>query len=92
MIYRLKLLIDVYENEVSNIYTKKYIDNIKDKYLEKLEHMKNRFEKLNFREDALSNDMYKFKPFEKSVNDLFKDEIDKYKISEDSLSTENNNQ
>jgi hypothetical protein len=59
--------------------------------LEKLELMRNRFEKLNFREDALSNDIYKFKHFEKSVGDLFKEEIDKYKISEDSLTTENNN-
>ena len=59
--------------------------------MEKLEHMRNRFEKLNFREDTLSNDIYKFNHFEKSVGDLFKEEIDKYKISDDSLTTENNN-
>lgn len=52
--------------------------------------MKNSYEKLNFKEDALANDVYKYKTFEKPVNELFKDEIEKYKISEDSLATENN--
>lgn len=90
-IFIITKFIDVYEAEVSGVYNKKYIDDIKDKYLEKLEHMRNRFEKLNFREDALSNDMYKYKHFDKGISDLFKEEIDKYKISEDSLSTDNNN-
>jgi hypothetical protein len=51
--------------------------------------MRNRFEKLNFREDSLQNDVFKFKPLEKSVAELFKEDIDKYKISEDSLITDN---
>jgi len=89
--FRFYKYLDVYESEVSGVYNKKFIDDIRDKYVEKLEHMRNRFEKLNFREDTLANDMYKFKHYEKSVGDLFKEEIDKYKISEDSLTSENNN-
>jgi hypothetical protein len=37
------------------------------------------------KEDILNNEMYKYKPFEKNLNELFKDEIEKYKITDESF-------
>ena len=53
--------------------------------------MKNKYEKLNYKEDSLANEIYKFKSYEKPIEKLFMDEIDKYKISaDDSINTEQN--
>lgn len=75
--------LESYESDVSGIYNKKYIDDMKERYLEKLEYLRNKFETMGRSENSLNNEMYKYKPFEKNVNELFKEEIDKYQISED---------
>lgn len=58
---------------------------MKERYLEKLEFLRNKFETLGRNEEALNNEMYKFKSLEKNLNELFKEDIEKYKITEDSF-------
>jgi len=57
---------------------------MKERYLEKLEYLRNKFESMGRKEDSLNNEMFKFKPMEKNINELFKEEIEKYKITDDS--------
>ena len=57
---------------------------MKGRYLEKLEYLRNKFESMGRKEDSLNNEMFKFKPMEKNINELFKEEIEKYKITDDS--------
>jgi hypothetical protein len=53
--------------------------------LEKLEYLRNKFESIGRKEDILNNEMYKFKPMEKNLNELFKEEIERYKINDESF-------
>lgn len=61
------------------------MDAIKEKYNDRLINLKNKLEMLNVKEENLSTDLHRYKKLEKNVDDLFKKEIDYYKISEDSL-------
>lgn len=58
---------------------------MKERYLEKLEYLRNKFDTMGRKENDLNNDIYKYKPFEKNINELFKDEIEKYNITDESL-------
>ena len=61
------------------------MEAIKAKYSDRLINLKNKLENLNSKEDSLSSDLHHYKKLEKNVDDLFKEEIDYYRILEDSL-------
>jgi hypothetical protein len=58
---------------------------MKNKYSDRLMSLKNKLEMLNQKEESITIDLHRYKKLEKNVDDLFKKEIDYYKISEDSL-------
>lgn len=66
-------------------YSKESLDELKTKYNDSLINIKNKLELLNSKEEALITDLHRFKKIEKNVEELFKKEINFYKISEDSL-------
>jgi hypothetical protein len=47
-------------------------------------NLKNKLEVLNIKEESVNSELQKFSKFDKNVDELFKEEIDKYKI-EDSM-------
>lgn len=47
-------------------------------------NLKNKLEVLNVKEEAVNSELQKFPKFDKNVDELFKEEIEKYKI-EDSI-------
>ena len=61
------------------------MDRMKNKYSDRLMSLKNKLEMLNQKEESITIDLHRYKKLEKNVDDLFKKEIDYYKISEDSL-------
>jgi hypothetical protein len=71
--------------ELDCLYSKQTLDKIKAKYSDRLSILKNKLENLNGKEEALSSDLHRYKKYEKNVDELFKEEIDKYKIIDDSL-------
>ena len=42
-------------------------------------------EHLSSKEEAINTDLHRYTKYEKNVEELFKEEIDKYKIIDDSL-------
>ena len=70
---------------MNNYYSKDTLEDIKNKYNDKLSNLKNRLEVLNSKEDSIGADLHRYKKLEKNVDELFKEEIGEYKISEDSL-------
>lgn len=71
--------------ELDNLYSKQYLDKLKLKYNDRLINLKNKLEFLDSKEESLSSDLHRYKKLEKNVDDLFKKEIEYYKISDDSL-------
>ncbi len=61
------------------------MEKIKSKYGDRLMDMKNKLENLNKKEEAIIGDLHRYKKIEKNVTDLFKEEKEQYKITEDSL-------
>jgi hypothetical protein len=70
--------------EIDKIFTEKDIDGIKTNFISKLSYLKENLIKFNHKEDQLITDMDKVKKFDKNIDDLFKKEIEEYKISDDS--------
>ncbi len=70
---------------MDSLYSKQTLDKIKAKYSDRLSNLKNRLENLNGKEEVLSTDLHRYKKYEKNVDELFKEEIEKYKIVDDSL-------
>jgi hypothetical protein len=70
---------------LDSLYSKQTLDKIKAKYSDRLSNLKNRLENLNGKEEVLSTDLHRYKKYEKNVDELFKEEIEKYKIVDDSL-------
>jgi hypothetical protein len=58
---------------------------VKEKYYTKLSALKTKLEKLNQMEEKVEIDLLKFSKFEKTVDELFKGDIERYKLSEDSI-------
>ena len=77
--------LDNSNKELDCLYTKKTLDAIKMKYNDRLVNLKIKMENLNFKEESLSSDLHRYQNLEKNVDDLFKDEIEKYKLVDDSL-------
>lgn len=71
--------------ELDSLYSKQTLDKIKAKYSDRLSNLKNRLENLNGKEEVLSTDLHRYKKYEKNVDELFKEEIEKYKIVDDSM-------
>jgi hypothetical protein len=59
---------------------------LKERYYNKLSGLKTKLEKLNQKEEKVELELTtKFKHFDKTVDELFKQEIEQYKINEDSI-------
>ena len=75
-----KIILVDEKKEVENIFPSKNIDEMKDKYQNKLKNLKEKLEQLNNKEDNIVTELHRYKNFEKSLGDAFKEEIKKYKI------------
>ena len=78
-----KIILVDEKKEVENIFPSKNIDEMKDKYQNKLKNLKEKLEQLNNKEDNIVTELHRYKNFEKSLGDAFKEEIKKYKIDYD---------
>lgn len=79
------LILDNSTGELDNLYSKENLDAIKTKYYDRLVTMKAKLEKLNSKEESIATNLNRYTKYEKNIEDLFKKEIEKHKISEDSL-------
>ncbi len=68
---------------MSNFFDKGKLEIIRKQYSERLIDLKNKMEKISNKEENLSSELHRYKHFEKNVDEIFKEEIDYYKISED---------
>lgn len=77
--------LDCQGNEMNNLFPKNFLDSMKLKYGDRLMNMKTKIENLNSKEDLLLSDLHNYKKIEKNVDELFKEEKEQYKITDDSL-------
>jgi hypothetical protein len=82
-IHILNKSLDEVNQELSSIFDKGKLEVIRKKYSEKLIDLKNKMQKINTKEENLSSELHNYKHLEINVDELFKEEIDYYKISED---------
>ncbi len=67
-----KIILVDEKKEVENIFPSKNIDEMKDKYQNKLKNLKEKLEQLNNKEDNIVTELHRYKNFEKSLGDAFK--------------------
>jgi hypothetical protein len=77
--------LDNSKDDVAEYFDEKFMSKLKERYYIKLNDLKGKMDKLNKKEEQLEGDLFKFKHFEKPVDELFKQEIEQYKINEDSI-------
>ncbi len=75
-----KIIITDEKKEVEPVFPSNRINEMKNKYQNKLKGLKEKLEDLNKREDNIVTELHRYKNFEKSLGDAFKEEIKKYKI------------
>lgn len=61
------------------------MDIIKNRYINILSYTKLKMIDLNAEDEVLVSELHRFKKYEKNVEELFKSEMEKYKITEDSM-------
>ena len=59
------------------------LKKIKDGYTEKLTALKSKLEKYSQTESSIIAEFHRYMGFEKSLNEAFKNEIEKYKIDDE---------
>ena len=70
--------------ETDKVFTDKDINDIKSNFITKLTYLRENLIKFNHKEDELITDMDKVKKFDKNIDDLFKKEIEEFKITDES--------
>jgi hypothetical protein len=70
---------------LKDYYDTDYLTKVKERYYTKLTSLKGKLEKLNQMEEKVEADLTKFTKFDKTVDELFKNEIKQYKLNEDSI-------
>ena len=78
-----KIILADEKKEVESVFPSNRINEMKNKYQSKLKGLKEKLEDLNKREDNIVTELHRYKNFEKSLGDAFKEEIKKYKIDYD---------
>ena len=70
--------------EIEKILSQDDIDKMKINFITKLTYLRENLIKFNQKEDQLITDMDKVKKFEKNIDDIFKKEIEEFKITDES--------
>jgi hypothetical protein len=61
------------------------LDRIKVRNVDKLSQIKLKLSNLTEKEEHIGSELHRYKKYDRTVDDLFKKEIDKYKIQDDSF-------
>ena len=71
------------EGELSDFFSNSSLDEMKEKYSEKLNNLKKKLEEFNTKEDQIVTELHRYPQYEKSLSDAFKNEIINYRIIDD---------
>ena len=71
------------DGELSDFFSNSSLDEMKEKYSEKLNNLKKKLEEFNTKEDQIVTELHRYPQYEKSLSDAFKNEIINYRIIDD---------
>ena len=75
-----KILNSDQNGELSELFPNSDLDELKQKYYDRLVNLKAKLEKCNSAEETIVTELHRFKSYEKSCEEAFKSEIEKYKL------------
>ena len=75
-----KILNSDQNGELSELFPNSDLDELKQKYYDRLVNLKAKLEKCNSAEESIVTELHRFKSYEKSCEEAFKTEIEKYKV------------
>lgn len=76
-----KILNTDQNGELNDLFPNSNLDELKQKYYERLVNLKGKLEKFNSTEEGIVTELHRYKAYEKSCEEAFKNEIEKYKIN-----------